>query len=63
VRKPERHFDGDHLYPFHLDFYDNGECTNDIDHGWTPQHAYWDAGRLDGFVREHLVVDGPATVR
>src|SRR5689334_10904118 len=25
-------FDGDHLYPFHLDSFANGECTNDIDH-------------------------------
>jgi phospholipase C len=53
-------FDGDHLYPFHLDSYNNGECTNDIDHSWAPQHAYWDGGRLDGFIREHLAVDGPS---
>jgi phospholipase C len=51
-------FDGDHLYPFHLDSYDNGECTNDIDHSWGPQHAYWDSGKLDGFMTEHLAVDG-----
>ena len=41
-------FDGDHLYPFHLDSYSNGECTNDIDHSWGPQHSYWDGGKLDG---------------
>ena len=35
----------DHLYPFHLDSYDNGECTNDINHSWGPQHAYWHGGR------------------
>ena len=52
-------FDGDHLYPFHLDSYSNGECTNDIDHSWGPQHTYWDRGRLDGFVSGHLQVDGP----
>src|SRR5205085_1538292 len=51
-------YDGDHLYPFHLDSYNNGECTNDIDHSWGPQHAYWDGGKLDGFVSEHLAVDG-----
>ena len=51
-------YDGDHLYPFHLDSYDNGECTNDIDHSWGPQHAYWDGGSMDGFVREHIAVDG-----
>jgi phospholipase C len=49
---------GDHLYPFHLDSYDNGECTNDINHSWAPQHAYWDGGKLDGFVREHIALDG-----
>jgi phospholipase C len=49
---------GDHLYPFRFNTYANGECTNDIDHSWGPQHAYWDDGRLDGFVSEHLRVDG-----
>jgi phospholipase C len=53
-------YQGGHLYPFHLDSYDNGECTNDIDHGWGPQHTYWDAGRLDGFVTGHLAADGSA---
>jgi len=53
-------FDGDHLYPFHFDSYANGECTNDIDHSWAPQHAYWDAGKMDGFVTGHLAADGPA---
>jgi phospholipase C len=51
-------FDGDHLYPFHFDSFHNGECTNDINHSWGPQHAYWDGGAMDGFVREHLAVDG-----
>ena len=49
---------GDHLYPFRLDSYNNGECTNDINHSWAPQHAYWDGGSLDGFVRQHVQVDG-----
>jgi phospholipase C len=53
-------YDGDHLYPFHLDSYNNGECTNDINHSWGPQHTYWDSGAMDGFVRGHLAVDGPA---
>jgi len=26
-------FDGNHLYPFHLDSFNNGECTNDINNG------------------------------
>jgi phospholipase C len=52
-------FDGDHLYPFHLDSFNNGECTNDINHSWGPQHTYWDAGKLDGFVKGHIAADGP----
>jgi phospholipase C len=53
-------YDGDHLYPFHLDSYNNGECTNDINHSWGPQHTYWDNGKLDGFVKGHIAADGPA---
>jgi phospholipase C len=51
-------FQGDHLHPFHLDSFDNGECTNDIDHSWGCQHACWAGGGLDRFVREHIAVDG-----
>ena len=51
-------YDGGHLYPFHLDSYANGECTNDINHSWGPQHTYWDGGSMDGFVRGHLAADG-----
>src|SRR6201997_68083 len=51
-------YDGDHLYPFHLDSYANGECTNDIDHSWGPQHSYWNGGTLQGFVTGHPAVDG-----
>jgi phospholipase C len=43
-----------------LDSFSGGECTNDINHSWAPQHAYWDNGAMDGFVREHLAVDGAA---
>jgi phospholipase C len=53
-------FDGDHLYPFHLNSYSDGECTNDINHSWGPQHTYWDGGKLDGFVTGHLAADGAA---
>jgi phospholipase C len=53
-------YDGNHLYPFHLDSYNNGECTNDINHSWGPQHGYWDSGAMDGFVTEHIAVDGSA---
>jgi phospholipase C len=53
-------YDGDHLYPFHIDSYSNGECTNDINHSWGPQHTYWDSGKMDSFVTGHLQADGPA---
>jgi phospholipase C len=53
-------YDGGHLYPFRFNSYANGECTNDIDHSWGPQHAYWNGGRLDGFVTGHLAADGAA---
>jgi phospholipase C len=53
---------GDHLYPFHLDSRaKTGECTNDIDHGWTTQHIGWNHGRLDQILKAHLdpSVNGP----
>jgi phospholipase C len=53
-------YKGDHLYPFHINSYSNGECTNDINHSWGPQHTYWDGGRMDGFVTGHLQADGAA---
>jgi phospholipase C len=53
-------YKGGHLYPFHIDTYTNGECTNDINHSWGPQHAYWDGGRMDAFVTGHLQADGQA---
>src|SRR5205823_2785901 len=46
------------LYPFHIDSTKNGDCTNDIDHGWGPQHRVWDSGAMDNWVREHLKDDG-----
>src|ERR1700730_6052289 len=56
---------GGHLYPFHLDVNNNGECVHDITHEWGPQHRSWNGGRMDGFVREHVAdegVDGPVTM-
>jgi phospholipase C len=49
-----------YLNPFHIDTYHNGECTNDINHSWGPQHLYWNGGRNDGFVSEHVKIDGAA---
>src|SRR3954451_13563467 len=49
---------GGHLLPFHLDTTKNGECTHDITHDWGPQHRCWNAGAMDGFVREHMTAEG-----
>jgi phospholipase C len=49
------------LEPFHIDTANGGECTNDINHSWGPQHTYWNGGRLDSFVSGHVAVDGAAT--
>src|SRR5207249_524099 len=43
----------------HLDSNANGECTHDITHEWGAQHRSWNGGRMDGFVREHVAVNGP----
>jgi phospholipase C len=53
---------GGHLLPFRLDTDPsmNGECTNDIEHGWGPQHRCWNGGGMDGFVSEHLTDNGAA---
>jgi phospholipase C len=51
---------GDRLFPFRLDTTNGGDCTNDIDHSWGPQHTYWDGGQMDQWVSEHVAVDGPA---
>ena len=52
-------YDG-HLLPFHLDTTKNGECSHDVNHDWGPQHRSWNGGALDGFVREHLKIEGVA---
>lgn len=49
----------DRLYPFHLDTSNGGECVNDINHSWGPQHAYWSGGAMNQFVSAHVKVDGP----
>ncbi|MFL5824072.1 MAG: alkaline phosphatase family protein [Solirubrobacteraceae bacterium] len=55
-------FRGNHLYPFHLySSTKQGECTNDVDHGWTTQHLGWNHGRMDRILAEHMDpdVNGP----
>ncbi|MFL5781616.1 MAG: alkaline phosphatase family protein [Thermoleophilaceae bacterium] len=50
---------GGHLYPFRLRRGAGGECVHDVTHDWGPQHRSWNGGAMDGFVREHLKVEGP----
>ena len=52
---------GGHLLPFHFDTTKNGECVNDIAHGWAPQHLAWNGGKMDGFLQVDIDprVNGP----
>jgi phospholipase C len=58
--------DGGHLLPFHFDTNAQGECVNDIDHGWPAQHQAWNGGAMDSFLSVHLsdngLRDGPNTM-
>src|SRR5205085_297805 len=51
---------GGRLLPFRLDTRHGGACTSDVNLSYGPQHAAWNGGRMDGFVRAHLTADGPA---
>jgi phospholipase C len=55
---PATGFEGE-LLPFHLETHGAAQCFPDITHNWAPQHASFDEGRMDGFVRAHLAADGP----
>jgi phospholipase C len=42
------------LLPFHLDTANtDAECTFDLSHAWTAQHACWNHGSMDAFVTTH----------
>jgi phospholipase C len=55
-----------HLLPFRFDTSHQGECVNDIDHGWPALHGCWHGGAMDGFLTTHLSTnglrDGPNTM-
>jgi phospholipase C len=57
---------GGHLLPFRFDTNHQGECVNDIDHGWPVQHQAWNGGKMDSFLSAHLnangLRDGPNTL-
>ncbi len=49
-------------WPFHLDTSTGiGECTDDLDHSWLPQHLCRNGGSMDAFVRTHasMQYEGP----
>src|SRR3954454_4381918 len=51
---PQPGYQGGVLMPFHLDAAQgSGQCVSDPNHDWGPQHRSFNAGRMDGFVREH----------
>ncbi len=56
---PVAGFNGE-LQPFHLETKGTPQCFPDITHQWVPQHESWDGGKMDGFVKAHLAVDGAA---
>jgi phospholipase C len=48
--------------PFHLDTRTGlGECTQDLNHNWLPQHLCWNNGAMGSFVQTHTSTqfDGP----
>ena len=50
------------LLPFHLDTANtDAECTFDLSHAWTAQHACWNRGAMDRFVATHTLpeYEGP----
>jgi phospholipase C len=50
---------GGRLLPFHLDSSKGpAQCTSDVTHAWGPQHRSFNAGAMDGFVREHVKAEG-----
>ena len=57
---------GGHLLPFHFDTTKQGECVNDISHGWDVLHQAWHGGKNDAFLSAHLAAnwlrDGPNTM-
>jgi phospholipase C len=42
------------LLPFHMDTQtQDAECTYDLDHSWSAEHACWNGGAMDSFVSTH----------
>ncbi len=50
----------DPMLPFHLSTAlglppHQGQCSNDLEHQWAGQHASWNGGACDSWMRSHLV--------
>ncbi len=44
-----------YLYPFHADTHStSAQALPSTDHDWSPQHASWDNGAMDGFVTSRI---------
>ena len=45
--------------PFHLDTETtSAACPPSLSHAWTAQHASWNGGKMDGWIRAHRKADG-----
>jgi phospholipase C len=50
-----------YLEPFHLDTINTGAAAvPSLSHAWQAQHASWNNGAMDGWLRAHIAYDGPA---
>jgi phospholipase C len=51
------------VLPFHINTTPGagltGECTHDIGHQWIEQHQCWNNGKLDAYVKTHVLAEGP----
>ena len=50
-----------YLEPFHISTITTGAAAiPDLSHAWQPQHASWNGGKMDGWLRAHIAADSPA---
>jgi phospholipase C len=49
-----------YLLPYHVDATStSAQSLPSLSHNWTPQHAAWNQGRMDGWVASRVGADGP----
>jgi phospholipase C len=50
-----------YLEPFHMSTLTTGAAAiPDLSHDWRIQHASWNGGKMDSWLRAHIAADGPA---